>query len=99
MAGTAFLFVNRQLVTGNLGKAKKFYASRFYHLKIGHGAIGTFFEADRSSKVCGMLVVRKQRAIRPSLQVAEDGEKKAEFRRKFWISSASSGKDDLRKNG
>ena len=25
-----------------LGKTKKFYASRFYQLKIGHGAIGTF---------------------------------------------------------
>lgn len=24
--------------------AKKFYASRFYQLKIGHGAIGTFLE-------------------------------------------------------
>ena len=25
-----------------LGKARKFYASRFYQLKVGHGAIGTF---------------------------------------------------------
>ena len=27
-----------------LGKTKKFYASRFYQLKIGHGAIGTFLK-------------------------------------------------------
>ena len=27
-----------------LGKAKKLYASRFYQLKTGHGAIGTFLE-------------------------------------------------------
>ena len=25
-----------------LGKTKKYYASRFYQLKVGHGAIGTF---------------------------------------------------------
>ena len=27
-----------------LGKAKKVYASRFYQLKVGHGAIGTFLK-------------------------------------------------------
>ena len=27
-----------------LGKAKKIYASRFYQLKVGHGAIGTFLK-------------------------------------------------------
>lgn len=27
-----------------LGKTKKFYAARFYQLKIGHGAIGTFLK-------------------------------------------------------
>ncbi len=39
-----YVFSSKAEMDPLLGKAKKVYASRFYQLKVGHGAIGTFFK-------------------------------------------------------
>ena len=46
-----------------LGKTNKFYASRFYQLKTGHGANRHFFQKDRSNRDRQVLVVWRCRAI------------------------------------
>ena len=45
-----------------LGRTLKKYAIRYYQLKVGHGAIGTFFGQDRGNQNPGMLVVWSTRA-------------------------------------
>ncbi len=50
-------------INPTLANAPKKYASRYYQLKVGHGAIGIILDKNRSYRVTRMLVVRRNRAV------------------------------------